>query len=178
MNKAEFVSHVTADTSTSRAAAERPVGSVFSVTADARARDETLAIAGFGKFADSRRAARQGRNPRTSEPDAVPVSNVPSFQSANALRDPVSEYRYEAAVTSSPSDPQHTRCSVRRGLSLRSPFTLRSPALLSKPNLSCLSYGHRSPKAKARGGSTHRMHHLLPRVCSQLHNAFATKRPI
>ena len=91
MNKAELVSHVAAETSTTRAAAERMVGAVFAAIADALARDETVAIAGFGKFAVRGRAARQGRNPQTGEPVAVPASKAPSFKPAKALRDAVNE---------------------------------------------------------------------------------------
>ena len=89
MNKADLVSHVAAETSTTRAAAERMVGSVFSAIADALAGDEPVAIAGFGKFALRSRPAREGRNPRTGEPIAVPASKVPAFKPAKALRDAV-----------------------------------------------------------------------------------------
>ena len=81
MNKAELVSHVAAETSTIRAAAERMVRAVFSAIADALARDEPVAIPGFGKFAVRSRAARQGRNPRTGEPVAVSASKMPSRRS-------------------------------------------------------------------------------------------------
>ncbi len=91
MNKAELVSHVAAETSTTGAASERMVGAVFSAIADELARDEPVAIAGFGKFAVRTRAARQGRNPRTGEPVAVPAAKVPSFKSAKALREAVNE---------------------------------------------------------------------------------------
>ena len=64
MNKNDLVSHVAAETSATRATAERMVGAVFSAIADALARDEPVAIAGFGKFVSARRAARQGRNPQ------------------------------------------------------------------------------------------------------------------
>ena len=91
MNKAELVSHVAAETSTTKPAAERMVGAVFSAIADALARDEPVAIAGFGKFAVRGRTARQGRNPRTGEPVAVPALKVPSFKPAKTLRDAVNE---------------------------------------------------------------------------------------
>ena len=51
MNKAKLVSQVAAETSTPQAAAERMVGAVFTAIADALARDEPVAIAGFGRFA-------------------------------------------------------------------------------------------------------------------------------
>ena len=63
MNKAEFVSHVAAETSTTRATAEWMDGADFCAIADAFAQDESVAIAGFRKFAVRGRAARQGRNP-------------------------------------------------------------------------------------------------------------------
>ena len=86
MNKAELVSHLAAETPTTRAAAERMAGAVSSAIADALWRDEPEAVAGFGKFALRGRAARQGRNPRTGEPVAVPASNMPSFKPAKAIR--------------------------------------------------------------------------------------------
>ena len=96
MNKAEFVSHVATETSTIKAAAEWMVGAVFSAIADPPARDQPVAIAGFGKLAVRGRAARQGRNPRTGEPVAVPMSKVPSFKLAKALRDAVNKLHDEA----------------------------------------------------------------------------------
>ena len=68
MNKVELVSHVAADTSTIGAAAERLISATFSAIADALARDQPVAIAGFGKLAVRGHAARQVRNPRTGEP--------------------------------------------------------------------------------------------------------------
>ena len=84
MTKAVLVSHVAAKTSTTWAAAERMVGAAFSAIVDALSRDEAVATAGFGKFAVRGRAARQGRNPRTGEPVAIPASKVPSFKPAKA----------------------------------------------------------------------------------------------
>ena len=89
MNKAELVSHVAAETSTTRATAERLVGAVSSSIGDALARDEEVAIARIGKFAVRSRAARQGRAPQTGEPVAVPASRAPSFKPAKALRDAI-----------------------------------------------------------------------------------------
>ena len=89
MNKNELVSHVAAETSATRATAERMVGAVFSAIGDALARDEPVAIAGFGQFVIRDRAARQGRNPQTGEPVAIAASKVPSFKAAKALRDAV-----------------------------------------------------------------------------------------
>ena len=67
------------------------VGAVFSTIAYALARDETVVIAGFGKFDVRTRAARTGRNPQTGATVAIAASRVPSFKPAKALRDAVNE---------------------------------------------------------------------------------------
>ena len=91
MNKAELTAHVAAETSVTRATADSLVGAVFSAIADALARDETVAIAGFGKFELRSRPARTGRNPRTGAPVAIAALRAPSFKPAKALRDAVNE---------------------------------------------------------------------------------------
>lgn len=91
MNKAELLSHVAAGTSTTRGDAEWMVGTVFSAIADTLARDEPVVIAGFRTFPARGRAARQGPNPRTGEPVAVPASIVPSFKAVQALLGAINE---------------------------------------------------------------------------------------
>ena len=91
MNKSQLTAHVAGETSVTRATADSLVGAVFSAIADALARDETVAIAGFGKFAVRSRAARTGRNPQTGEPVAIAASRAPSFKPAKALRDTVNK---------------------------------------------------------------------------------------
>lgn len=87
MNKAQLATHVAAERSMTRAAADRLVGAVFAAIADALARDEPVTIAGFGKFDTRSRGARTGRNPATGEPVAIAASRAPSFKAARALRD-------------------------------------------------------------------------------------------
>ena len=89
MTRTELAARIAAETSVTKAAAERMVAAVFSAITDALARDEAVAIAGFGKFETRRRAARAGRNPGTGETVAIPASKAPSFKAAKALRDTV-----------------------------------------------------------------------------------------
>ena len=86
MNKSELTRHVAARASVSAATANAVVDAVFSTIGEALARDETVAIAGFGKFATRARAARRGRNPATGEPVDIAASKAPSFKAAKALR--------------------------------------------------------------------------------------------
>ena len=92
MNKSQLTARVAAETSVTRASADRLVDAVFSAIAGALARDETVAIAGFGKFELRSRPARAGRNPRTGEPIAIAASRAPSFKPAKALRDAVNKH--------------------------------------------------------------------------------------
>lgn len=45
-----------------------------------------VALAGFGKFSVSRRAARQGRNPSTGATIDIAASNAAKFSAASALK--------------------------------------------------------------------------------------------
>jgi len=48
-----------------------------------------IEIRGFGSFSINRRAARQGRNPRSGEPVMVPEKRSPHFKVGKALREAV-----------------------------------------------------------------------------------------
>jgi DNA-binding protein HU-beta len=45
-----------------------------------------VALAGFGKFSVSHRAARQGRNPSTGETISIAASKAAKFSAASALK--------------------------------------------------------------------------------------------
>ena len=89
LNKSQLGARVADAASMSRTGVDAAVGAVFTAIADALARDETVAIAVFGKFSTRQRAPRAGRNPLTGEPVAIAASRVPSFKPAKALRDAV-----------------------------------------------------------------------------------------
>ena len=50
-------------------------------------------ISGFGNFEARRRAARQGRNPRTGKEINIKASTVPTFRAGKALKDLVNKKR-------------------------------------------------------------------------------------
>ena len=87
MNKSELSSQVADQASLSKAQAGQVVDAVFSAIANALARDESVAIPGFGTFSTKTREARQGRNPRTGESIAIAASKAPSFKAGKTLRD-------------------------------------------------------------------------------------------
>ena len=89
MKKSELSAHLATETSLSMGQASDVVDAVFSAITDALARDESVAIPGFGTFSTKTRGARQGRNPRTGESIAIAASKAPSFKAGKTLRDAV-----------------------------------------------------------------------------------------
>lgn len=48
-----------------------------------------VTLVGFGNFEVAKRAARKGRNPKTSEEIMIPASKAPKFKAGKALKDAV-----------------------------------------------------------------------------------------
>ena len=87
MKKADIVEYVPSEGAMTKRAAEAAVGAVFASIAEALARGEDVTVAGFGRFAQTERPAREGRNPRTGERIAIGPSSGASFKAAKALKD-------------------------------------------------------------------------------------------
>ena len=87
MSRMDLVANVAAAGDMSAADARRLVDLVFSEIERGLGRaDGKYAIAGFGAFTVTARAARKGRNPRTGEEIAIPASKVLKFKPAASLR--------------------------------------------------------------------------------------------
>jgi nucleoid DNA-binding protein len=69
---------------------------LFETLTHALQREGSVALAGFGTFRRTRRAARTGRNPRTGESLKIKASNSVAFKPAKALKAAMQE----ATVTS------------------------------------------------------------------------------
>ena len=50
---------------------------------------DKVPLVGFGTFAVSKRAAREGRNPRTGETVKIAARNAVTFKAGSALKDAV-----------------------------------------------------------------------------------------
>lgn len=87
MKKRDVVGRVAGEAGITKQAAEAAVGAVFASIAEALARGEDVAVAGFGRFARTERPAREGRNPRTGERIAIGASSGVSFKAGRALKE-------------------------------------------------------------------------------------------
>jgi len=65
------------------------VDAIFESITKALSKGEDAAIPGFGVFRVSKRAAREGINPRTGEKIQIAASIKPKFRAAKALKEAV-----------------------------------------------------------------------------------------
>lgn len=89
MNKGDLIEVVADDAGLSKADATRAVDAVINAVTKALKSDQQVSLVGFGTFAVKKRAARQGRNPRTGETIQIAASKVPGFKAGKALKDAV-----------------------------------------------------------------------------------------
>ena len=87
MNQRDLEDAVAETTGAKKAEVARVVAAVLDAIRDGLARGEKVAISGFGVFETSRRAARQGRNPRTGEAVEVAASTTVKFRPGKGLKD-------------------------------------------------------------------------------------------
>lgn len=89
MSKLELIAHVAEAAACSQTEARRMVDIVLGEIENglARARDdEKYALAAFGTFTISERAARKGRHPRTGEDIDIPAKRILRFKPAANLK--------------------------------------------------------------------------------------------
>ena len=87
MNKNDLVAAVADSTGLSKADSASAVDAVFDTVTSALKRGDDVRLVGFGTFSVTRRAASQGRNPRTGEAIQIPASNQPKFKAGKGLKD-------------------------------------------------------------------------------------------
>lgn len=89
MTKTELIYEVANKTGLSKKDAEKALGAFFDVVASEIKSGNKVAIAGFGTFEASLRAARSGRNPQTGEVMDIPASKTVKFKAGKTLKDQV-----------------------------------------------------------------------------------------
>jgi DNA-binding protein HU-beta len=86
MTKNELAGKVAESAGLGVGQAKGAVDAVFDAIAAQLAAGGEVAVAGFGKFAVSHRAARSGRNPATGATIQIAASKAPKFSAASALK--------------------------------------------------------------------------------------------
>lgn len=87
MNKNDLIATVAASTGLSRSDSTGAVDAVFDTITKALKSGDDVRLVNFGTFTVTRRAASEGRNPRTGERIHIPASNQPKFKAGKGLKD-------------------------------------------------------------------------------------------
>jgi DNA-binding protein HU-beta len=86
MTKNDLAERVASKTGMSASQARGAVEAAIETISDELASGGEVALAGFGKFSVSQRAARQGRNPSTGATIQIAASKAAKFSAASALK--------------------------------------------------------------------------------------------
>jgi DNA-binding protein HU-beta len=86
MTKAELVVGMAKASGATKASAERAVNAFLAAIRDSLKRGRRVTLGGFGTFAVAKRAARNGRNPRTGKIIKIPATRVPRFKPSKSLK--------------------------------------------------------------------------------------------
>lgn len=91
VGKSELINYVSAETKLTKVDAQKAVEAVLDGITDALKKGEDVRLIGFGSFAVSKSATRDGRNPRTGETIKIAASNRPVFRVGKDLKEAVNK---------------------------------------------------------------------------------------
>ena len=86
MTKAELVAQMAKAAGGSKSSADRAMSAFVGAIFESLRRGRRVTISGFGTFCVSKRAARNGRNPRTGKEITIPPARVPRFKPSRSLK--------------------------------------------------------------------------------------------
>ena len=89
MNKNDLIAAVAESAGLSKSDATKAVDGVFDSISASLKTGQEVRLVGFGTFTVARRAATEGRNPRTGEKIKIPASKRPKFTAGKGLKDAV-----------------------------------------------------------------------------------------
>ena len=89
MNKSELIDTIASTAGISKAAAGRALDATTTSISAALKKGDLVTLIGFGTFYVGKRAARNGRNPRTGATIKIKAANSPKFRAGKSLKDAV-----------------------------------------------------------------------------------------
>ena len=89
MNKTELIAKVAEKCDFTKKDTAIVVDTLCDVIKETVVLGEEVSISGFGKFCITERAAREGRNPQTSEKITIPASKAPKFKASKVFKEMV-----------------------------------------------------------------------------------------
>ncbi len=89
--KAEVIDRVAETVDVSKAQATRTVDALHDIITDILKEGDSVTFVGFGTYAVSERAAREGRNPQTGAAMHIPATTVAKFKAGKKLKDSLNQ---------------------------------------------------------------------------------------
>ena len=89
MTKAELVAIMAKTSGGSKASSEKAMAAFLGGVFESLRKGRRVTISGFGTFVVTKRAARNGRNPRTGHAITIPPAKVPRFRPSRSLKSAV-----------------------------------------------------------------------------------------
>lgn len=91
MNKVELIGAISAKTGIKKNDVEAIFSATFEIISESLAKQEKVAIPGFGNFSTKVREERKGRNPATGKELIIPKAIVANFKVASQLKDSINQ---------------------------------------------------------------------------------------
>jgi len=89
MTKSELIAAVAKKAGIKNKEAAKAVETILESVVKSVAKGNDVRLVGFGTFTLVKRAARQGRNPRTGAPLKIPATKVPKFRAGKEFKEAV-----------------------------------------------------------------------------------------
>jgi DNA-binding protein HU-beta len=89
MNKGQLIDAVASHAGLTKVQAEKALNAVIDTVSETLSKGDSVALIGFGSFGVAKRAARNGKNPRTGATIKIPARKVPKFTPGKGLKDVV-----------------------------------------------------------------------------------------
>lgn len=89
MSKQELVEVMAEKAGLTKADATRALDAYMAAVTEALKKGKKVSLVGFGTYATSKRAAREGRNPRTGETVKIAARTAVTFKAGSKLKDAV-----------------------------------------------------------------------------------------
>jgi DNA-binding protein HU-beta len=87
MNKTDLVKKIAEGAGISQAEAKKALDATIAAVKDALAKDDKVALVGFGTFSVAERPAHEGINPATKQKIQIPAKKVAKFKAGAELAD-------------------------------------------------------------------------------------------
>lgn len=86
MNKTELIEKIAANSGLTKADAGRALAATLEAVVATVAAGDSVSLIGFGTFKTTKRAAREGKNPRTGEKIKIAAATLPRFSAGASFK--------------------------------------------------------------------------------------------